>query len=516
MDWKPEIEEIAKRRSVAQQQGGKESIERHHRAGKLTARERIEKLSDPGSFREYGSLAGHASYDDQGNLINFTPANVVIGSSRIEGRRVVLSADDFTVRGGSSEATRSEKWIWAETLALEMRQPLVRMVDTAGGSVKLLESMESTKLPGYPSWKFTELLGHVPVIAVAMGSVAGLGAFRVVASHFSIMVKETSHVFAAGPPLVEPATGEKVSKEDLGGYRIHTRGSGVVDNEADNEEDAFLQVRRFLSYFPSSVFELPPVLSCEDPPDRKEEELLSIIPRDRRKTYDSRRLAALVFDRGSLFEMGRWQGPSVIAMFGRLSGHSVGIMVSDPRFFGGGMDRSSAEKTIRFVDLCDTFHLPIVHLFDQPGVVIGSAAEKAGTIRYATRAIQTIAQSRVPWVSVILRRAFGVAGSAYGRQQDLNLRYAWPCATWGSLPIEGGIYAAHRRELAEAEDPQTILRELEARYGKLQSPFRTAERFGITDIIDPRETRAALCDWVEQAYKRLPEQMGITQRMMRV
>ncbi len=516
MSWKPEVEEITERRSRAEQQGGPESIERHHRAGKLTARERIDRLSDRGSFREHGALAGHASYDEEGHLLSFTPANVVIGTSHVEERRVVVSADDFTVRGGSSEATRSDKWIWAETLALEMRHPLVRLVDTAGGSVKLLESMESTKLPGYPNWRFTDLLGHVPVVSVAMGSVAGLGAFKVVASHFSVMVKETSHVFAAGPPLVEPATGEKADKEALGGYRVHTRGSGVVDNEAESEEDAFVQVRRFLSYFPSSVFEPPPVRPSDDPAERREEALLSIVPRDRRKTYDSRRLAELVFDRGSLFEMGRWQGPSVVAMFGRLRGHPVGVMASDPRYFGGGMDRAAAEKTIRFVDLCDTFHLPVVNLFDQPGVVIGSAAERQGTIRYATRAIQTIAQSRVPWVAVILRRAFGVAGSAYGRQQDLNLRYAWPSATWGSLPIEGGIYAAYRRKLAEAEDPQALLRELEARYGKLQSPFRTAERFGITDIIDPRETRPVLCDWVEQAYKRIPEQLGTTVRMMRV
>ena len=515
MSWKPEVEEIAGRRSVAAKQGGGESVERHHRAGKLTARERIERLSDPGSFREHGTLTGHGVYDDQGNLLSVTPANVVIGTSRIGGRRAVLSADDFTVRGGSSEATRSDKWIWAETLALEMRHPLIRLVDTAGGSIKLLESMESSKLPGYPTWRFTELLGHLPVVAVALGSVAGLGAFKVVASHFSVMVKETSHVFAAGPPLVEPATGERVSKEELGGYRIHARGSGVVDNEADSEEDAFRQVRAFLSYLPSSVSETPPVAPAEDPPDRREEALLSMVPRDRKKTYDSRRLAELVFDRGSLFEIGKWQGPSVIAMFGRLSGHPVGIMASDPRFFGGGMDRSAAEKTIRFVDLCDTFHLPVVHLFDQPGVVIGSAAEKAGTIRYATRALQTIAQSRVPWVAVILRRAFGVAGSAYGRQQDLNLRYAWPSATWGSLPIEGGIYAAYRRRIAEAEDPGAMIRELEARYNKLQSPFRTAERFGVTDIIDPRETRPILCDWVEQAYRRLPEQLGPTYRLMR-
>jgi len=516
MSWKSEVEEIARRRALAQEMGGKENVERHHRAGKLTARERIERLVDQGSFREHGALTGRAVYDQEGNLVDFTPANVVIGSARLEGRRAVVSAEDFTVRGGSSEATRAEKWIWAETLALEMGQPLVRLVDTAGGSVKLLESMGATKLPGYPTWQFTDLLGRVPVVAVALGSVAGLGAFRVVASHFSVMVKGTSQVFAAGPPLVTPATGEELTKEELGGFRIHARGSGVVDNEAGDEAEAFSQVRRFLSFLPPNVFKLPPRLESADDPGREEEELLSIIPRDRKKTYDIRRILELVFDRGSLFEIGRHQGRSQVSCLGRLNGFPVGIMASDTRFLGGGMDHTAAEKLIRFVDLCDSFHLPLVNLFDQPGVVVGRAAEKAGTIRVATRALQAIAQSRVPWVAVILRRAFGVAGSAYGRQQGLNLRYAWPSARWGSLPLEGGVAAAHRREIASAQDPQAKTKELEERYDHLQSPFRTAERFGVTDIIDPRRTRPILCDWVEQAYEVLPGQVGLKHRLMRV
>ncbi|MBW1712621.1 MAG: propionyl-CoA carboxylase [Deltaproteobacteria bacterium] len=516
MSWQKEVDEIARRKALAEQMGGPESVARHHQSGKLTARERIDHLVDKGSFREYGRLTGRAVYNDQNELVDFTPANVVIGSARLNGRRAVISAEDFTVRGGSSEAARSEKWIWAETLALEMNQPLVRLVDTAGGSVKLLDSMGATKLPGYASWRFTDLLGAVPVVGVALGSVAGLGAFRVVAAHFSVMVRETSQVFAAGPPLVTPATGERLSKEELGGYRIHARGSGVVDNEAADEEDAFRQVRRFLSYLPSSVHQTPPRQVNDDDPQRREEELLSIIPRNRKKTYDGRRLAELIFDKGSVFERGKYQGRSVIALLARLNGFPVGAMVSDTRFFGGGMDHTAAEKTIRFVDMCDTFHLPIVNLFDQPGVVIGQAAEKAGTIRIAARALQAIAQSRVPWAAVILRKAFGVAGSGYGRQQDLNLRYAWPSAQWGSLPIEGGIEAAYKRELSAAEDPEAFKKKLDEHYESLQSPFRTAERFGITDIIDPRETRPILCDWVEQAYDILPQQVGPKLRTMRV
>jgi acetyl-CoA carboxylase carboxyltransferase component len=238
--------------------GGAESVARHHAAGKLTARERIDKILDLNSFREIGALTGSAKYDQEGRLLEVTPANVVIGTGRIGKRMVVITAEDFTVRGGSSEAANSDKWIWAETLALETRVPLVRLVDTAGGSVKLLEMMGATKLPGYRTWRFTDILGIIPVASAAVGSVAGLGAVRVVGSHFSIMVKGTSQVFAAGPPVVEPATGVKIAKEELGGYRVHARGSGVVDNEAESEEDAFRQIRQFLSYLPSNVYQLPP------------------------------------------------------------------------------------------------------------------------------------------------------------------------------------------------------------------------------------------------------------------
>jgi acetyl-CoA carboxylase carboxyltransferase component len=515
MTWKNEVDEIIRRRELAEKMGGAENVARHHKAGKLTARERIDKLLDPGSFHEIGALTGAAMYDEHGGISDFTPANVIIGSGRIDGRRVVVTAEDFTVRAGSSEATNSDKWVWAETLALEMRMPLVRLVDTAGGSIRLLEKAGATKIPGYPTWNFVDLLGTVPVVGVAMGSIAGLGPFRVVCSHLSIMVKGTSQVFAGGPPLVTPATGEKVSKEELGGYRIHTRGSGVIDNEADDEDHAFRQIKQFISYLPSNVYQVPPRCKCDDDPNRREEELLTIIPRNRKRTYDARKLIHLVFDRDSIFEIGRYHGRSVVSMLGRLNGYPVGVMINDTRFFGGGMDATAAEKVIRFVDFCDSFHIPIVNFVDQPGVVIGVTAEKAGTIRIAARALQAIAQSKIPWVAMIIRKAFGMAGSGYGRQSDLNLRYAWPSATWGSLPIEGGVAAAYKRDIESSEEPEARLRELEDYYNQLQSPFRTAERFGVHDIIDPRSTRPILCDWVEQAYDVLSPQLGPVYRTMR-
>jgi acetyl-CoA carboxylase carboxyltransferase component len=356
------------------------------------------------------------------------------------------------------------------------------------------------------------------VVGVALGACAGLGAFKVAASHFSVMVRGTSQVFAAGPHLVKAGTGVEVDKETLGGADVHARGSGLVDNEAATEADALAQARRFLSYLPSSVYELPPVADPADRADRAdraEEELLAIVPRNRRRVYDMRRVIELVFDRASVFEIARGNGRSVIACLARLAGRPVGVIANDPYVYGGAMSRGAGEKMETFVDLCDTFHLPVITLVDQPGVVIGPQAERAATFRAATRALAAAEQSTVPWVSIIVRRLFGVAGSAYGRLGDINLHLAWPSARWGSLPLEGGIYAAHRREIDAAPDPAARLAELASGYEHVTSPFRTAERFGVPDIIDPRQTRPILCAWVEDAYRLLPEQLGVRSRTMR-
>ena len=226
MSWKKEVEEIIKRRKLAEEMGGVESVKRHHNAGKLTVRERVTELLDKGSFREIGALTGAGKYDARGNLADFTPANVVIGNGKINQRRVVVSGEDFTIRAGSSEATSPEKWQYAEKMAMEMKIPIVRLVDTAGGSIKLLEQSGMTKLPGYPHSDAIDLLGFIPVVAAAMGSVAGLGAARVVGAHFSVMVKETSQVFAAGPYVVKPGTGEDLHKEELGDTEFMPAAAG--------------------------------------------------------------------------------------------------------------------------------------------------------------------------------------------------------------------------------------------------------------------------------------------------
>lgn len=518
MSWQKEVDEIAARKRFAEGLGGPEAIARQHEAGRLTVRERIAMIADPGSFRELGAMAGKATYDKDHNLVSVRPSNAVIGTLRIDGRKVSIDGDDWTIRGGSSEATVSEKWIYAENYALEMRIPLIRLVESAGGSVRLLEQQASTKIPGYPTWLMASLLGYIPVVGLALGPCAGLGALKAACAHYSVMVKGTSQVFAGGPPVVERGMGVKVDKEALGGSKVHVRESGVMGNEAETEAEAFAMARRFLSYLPSSVFELPPVTACEDPTDRREEELLSIIPRERRRVYKTRRLIELVMDKESVFELTKHYGRSVVTCFARLGGRPVGVIANDPMHYGGGLTRAAAEKMEGFIDLCDTFHLPVVNFVDQPGTVVGPEAERMGTVKGSVRVVSAIEQSRVPWCAIVVRRLYGLAGTAYGRLQGLNLHYAWPSARWGSIPISGGVEAAYRKELEALSQDERASRlvELEAHYDHLESPFLTAERFKVPDIIDPRETRAILNDWLDDAWRVLPEQLGLKGRTIRI
>ena len=328
---------------------------------------------------------------------------MVCGQGEIDGRAAVVQGDDFTVRGGAADAAIWQKMVYAERLAHDMRLPLVRLVDGTGGggSVKSLEQMGYTYVPFIPGMELAIAnLARVPVVAAALGPVAGLGAARVVASHFSVIVRGTAQLFVAGPPVVAAAMGESPDKEALGGSRMQTR-AGAVDNEAADEDDALEQIKRFLSYLPPSAWELPPVVAGSDPADRREESLLAIVPRDPRKPYDMRAILAAVFDLGSVFELGARHGRSLICSLARLDGHPVGVLASDPKHYGGGLTGDASDKLVRFAELCDQFRLPVVNLVDQPGFVIGSEAERAGTMRRGARALFAVHQATVPWVSVL-------------------------------------------------------------------------------------------------------------------
>ena len=500
MSWQSELDELKLRQAFAQALGGPDKVARHRNNGKLTVRERIAQLLDADSFREIGSTAGFARYDDDNRLEHFMPTNQVMGRGRIDGRAVAVSGDDFTVRGGANDGGVMEKLVYIERMALELRIPLVRLVDGTGGggSVKTIETVGRTYVPAVPGWEYAiASMATVPVVGLALGSVAGLGAARVATSHYSLMVEGISQIFAAGPPVVARA-GETVTKEQLGGTDIHGR-NGTVDDVVASEAEAFARTRRFLSYLPSSVYELPPRGETADDPARAEDWLLGAIPRDPRKVYRMRPIIEALVDRDSFFEIGRAWGRAVITGFARLDGWPVAVLASDPYHYGGAWTAQASEKVTRFVDMAQTFHLPVVHLVDIPGFLIGVAAEEAATIRYGSRAMAAIYQATVPWCSILVRRAFGVAGAAHQSTGRFNVRYAWPSGEWGSLPIAGGLEAAYKAELEGAPDPAARLAEIEARLKRYTSPFRTAERFLVEEIIDPRETRRLLTEFANLA-----------------
>lgn len=470
-------------------------------------RERIDALLDTGSFREQGPIAGYAERDAEGRLKAFTPANYVMGFGKIDGRPVVVGGEDFTLRGGSPTPAGNRKSVFLEELAVQYQLPMVRLLEGGGGSVARPKNADSapSDAGGDPSapprfLSIMRAMAQAPVVSAALGSVAGMPAARLVASHLSLMTRETSQVLVGGPALVERALRVKLSKEQLGGPDVHLK-SGVVDNVAGDEREVFAQVRRFLSYLPSNVAQRAPVLACDDPPGRREEELLAIIPRDRRRAYKMRRILELVLDRGSLFEIAPLYGRTQIAALARVHGQPVGVIANDPYFYAGSMTADGAQKVRRFIDTCDTFGLPIVSFVDEPGFMIGPDAEKAATIRHGVALMFAVMQSSVPWISVIVRKVYGVAGGAHFGPG--GMRVAWPSAEQGALPVEGGVAVAFRREIEAAPDPEAKRRELEDRILAARSPYAAAESFGLHDMIDPRDTRAVLCDWVELIEPRL-------------
>ena len=512
MSWKEEVDGIRARRERAVAQGGEEAVARQREKGRGTIRERIAALVDAGSFHEEGPIAGHSDLGENGQLVSFTPANYVLGMARVDGRPVVVGGEDFTLKGGSPSPAGLRKSVWSEDLALRYRVPLVRFLEGGGGSVTGARAKGGGPRPAgdpvYTQHRFVSIarvMGTVPVVSAAMGPVAGFPAARLVASHFAVMTRETAQVLIGGPALVERALGEKLTKEELGGAQVHL-ANGVVDNVAEDEADAIRQMRRFLSYLPDNVFELPPRQETGDDAQRREEALLEIVPRDRRRVFDVRRMIGLIVDEGSFFELAARYGRGQVTGLARVDGRAVGVLANDSRFYAGAMTADGARKVRRFVDLCDTFHLPVVSLVDEPGFMIGSAAEQAGTIRAGAEALFAVVQSTVPWISIHVRKAFGVAAAAHFGPGGRVL--AWPSAERGALPLEGGVAVAFRREIETAPDPKARREELEAELAKRRTPFAAAEAFAVHDVIDPRDTRPEIARWLGWIEPLLEQERG--------
>jgi acetyl/propionyl-CoA carboxylase alpha subunit/acetyl-CoA carboxylase carboxyltransferase component len=533
--WAETLGEVQRLRQLAEERLGHGSsdpgVVRQRDRGKLTCRERIDLLLDEGSFREVGSAAGFASHDADGTITAFTPANSVGGSGRIASRPVVVCADDFTSRGGHADGAVAAKSVYLDQLSVELRVPSIRLLDgsSGGGSVAAMvpeqkkadesDAKESSGaitagrprvsggggsfLPGHlGSTEYARQLATVPVVNVLLGSVVGLGAAKAVLGHFSVMVRDISQLFVAGPPVVSHAMGVDVTKEELGGWHIHCT-NGSVDNLAESETEAMEMTRRFLAYLPQSVHETPPVVVSTDDPGRREEELAWLVPRKRTTTFDMRRAIELMADHDSFFEIGPLWGTDQITGFVRFGGRPMGVIASDSRHVNGGaLTADGCDKLTRHLDLCDLFHLPVLNLVDNPGFAVGIENEQAGTIRKGGRWMVAFAQTTVPVFTVIMRRSFGVAGNNWATpRREVSARVVWPATDAGGIPPEGGIEAAYRRQLAEAADPAALRAELEARIETARGPLGPLSKFQMEEMIDPRDTRRLICEWVESAWR---------------
>jgi acetyl/propionyl-CoA carboxylase alpha subunit/acetyl-CoA carboxylase carboxyltransferase component len=542
--WAPLLDEVKTLQGIAHARFAPDSTDpgvvRQRSRGKLTCRERIDLLLDPGSFHEIGSVAGFASYDADGRIAEFTPSNHVGGWGRIDGRTAVVCADDFTSRGGHADGSIGAKSGHLDRLSLEFKCPSIRLLDgsSGGGSVAAMVPRQQAAgesraeessgaitagrprvaggggsfLPGHlGSSMFAEQLGSVPVVNMLLGSVVGIGAAKAVLGHFSVMVRDIAQLFVAGPPVVAHAMGYDITKEDLGDWRVHCR-NGSVDNLAESEEEAAAMTRRFLSYLPTSVWEAPPVATTSDPADRREEELFTLVPRKRTTTFDMRRAIRLMADKDSFFEIGPLWGTDQIAGFVRFGGHPMGVIASDSRHVNGGaLTADGCDKLRRHTDLCDVFHLPILNLVDNPGFAVGLEHEMTGTIRKGGEWMIASAQATVPIFTVIMRRSFGVAGNNFATPRSgVHARIAWPAADVGGIPPEGGIEAAYKRQLAEAADPAALRAEINARIESARGPLGPLNRFNMEEMIDPRDTRRWVCDWIDTVWRVVtqPQRLG--------
>ncbi|MGE0681780.1 MAG: acyl-CoA carboxylase subunit beta [Candidatus Binatia bacterium] len=488
MSWTPEIEEIARRRQHALEMGGKERVARQHAQNKLSARERIMHLLDHDSFTELGMLATHQSQRPEMQGMYTAADGVIMGYGRIDGRDVLIGAEDFTVMGGSVGMTGILKRERVLELAQQTKVPVVWLLDGSGARAN--EWVRGGWVGGRHFTLMSHLSGVVPQVVAAMGPCAGDPALMAPLADFVVMVKGTSMLAAGGPPIVEAAIGEKVSKEELGGSVVHCHISGVGDNEAEDDEDCLQLIRRYLSYFPTNVYSLPPRSDIKDDPERREEELLSIVPRNRKRPYDMMRVIQHITDHETVFEIKPRYGRSVITCLARMDGEVVGVVGNQPLQLAGIIDGPAADKMTHFIQLCDAFHIPLIFLSDVPGFMTGSASERDATLRRGLRIAYAMAFVSVPKISVVLRKAYGMGAVAMcGHQSGQVLTLVWPSGEFGALPVEGGVSAGHKSALETATDQTRTRAELEGYYNQFGSPFSTAETFNFDDLIDPRDTR---------------------------
>jgi acetyl-CoA carboxylase carboxyltransferase component len=434
----------------------------------------------------------------------------VQGFGKLNGRQIVFTADDFSIRAGHQDGNLMAKTLYTEKLAISMKLPMIKLTDgsSGGGSVSTIESTGFSYVPPMQGFDIVakQLNMGIPNLGAVLGPAIGLGAARVVSCHFSVMAGNIGSLFNAGPQVVQNATFEEgLSLTDLGGPQVHC-ANGTIDNLAADEEECFEQIRTVLGYLPNSGTQVPPVIRCEDPIDRVSPELRSIIPRKRERMYDPRKVIRTVVDAGSFFEIGHLWGRTAIIGLARLGGRPVGILSNNAELLTGAIDAAGSQKLTRHLKFCDVFNLPILQFVDAPGYAVGTVAERTGTMRWGVELTKAYYTTTVPIFSVIIRKCYGVAGGVLVDCRDPHTRVAWPSGEWGSLPLDGGIEVGHSHELRQIEKEKGIearkerYKELETMYRRLMNPVRTANHFSIEEIIDPAKTRGLVVEWLRMVY----------------
>ncbi|MGB9776951.1 MAG: acyl-CoA carboxylase subunit beta [Anaerolineae bacterium] len=488
------IAQLHQMRQQARLAGGQERIDRQHAQGKLTARERVEKLLDPGSFRELDMFVTHRAVGFGVEKQKYLGDSVVTGWGTINGRLVYVFSQDFTVFGGSLSEVHAEKVCKIMDLAMKNGAPVIGLNDSGGARIQ--EGVVS--LAGYAYIFLRNVLasGVIPQISAIMGPCAGGAVYSPAMTDFILMVKDTSHMFITGPDVIKAVTREEVTFEELGGAMTHATKSGVAHFAAENEEHCFDLIRRLLSYIPQNNMEDPPFVPTDDPEDRKDEELKTIIPESPTRPYDVKEVIRRVVDNGEFLEVHEHWAQNIVVGFARLGGFSVGIVANQPLVLAGVLDIDASRKAARFVQFCDCFNIPIVTFVDVPGFLPGVHQEHGGIIIHGSKLLWAYCEATVPKVTIILRKAYG---GAYDVMSSKHIRgdisYAWPTAEIAVMGPEGAVNIIFRKEIAAAADPEAERERLVREYREqFANPYIAAARGYIDDVIEPQETRPRLIE----------------------
>jgi propionyl-CoA carboxylase beta chain len=498
----PKIQKLREMREQAQAGGGPARIERQHAKGKLTARERIEGLLDPGSFRELDQFVAHRTVgfgiEDQKYLSD----SVVTGWGKIDGRLVYIFSQDFTVFGGSLGEVHAEKVCKIMDLAMKNGAPVIGLNDSGGARIQ--EGVVSLAAYAYVFLRNVLASGVVPQISAIMGPCAGGAVYSPAMTDFILMVKETSFMHITGPDVIKAVTREEVSSEELGGAMVHNSKSGVAHFAAEDEEDCLYQIRKLLSFLPQNNMEDPPFVPTDDPPERMDEALDNLVPENPNKPYNMKDVIRRVVDDGDFFEVQEHWAGSIIVGFARLGGTSVGIVAQQPMILAGVLDIDSSTKAGRFVRFCDCFNIPILTFEDVPGFLPGVAQEHGGIIRNGAKLLYAYCEATVPKITIITRKAYG---GAYDVMSSKHIRgdisYAWPSAEIAVMGPDGAVNIIFRKQLAEAEDVEAERARLVREYrDTFANPYVAAARGYIDDVIEPRETRPRLIEALQMLQNK--------------